>query len=253
MADVQLENGYCKIANIILDKIAGIRIPGEARQVLDVVIRKTYGWNKKEDIIPMKHFVEITGLSNVHVCQAIRKLKELNIIFVTEYSNKKPMYGFNKDFETWRPLPKKVRLPNTVTNVTEYGNNSPPNDISTFELQPPKDTSLKTIKDKYIVILERWNEKKIVVHRKMTDKIKTQINALTNEGYTVEEILEAIDNYAEVQSDNGRYFFNHPWCLELFLKRGAKQFFSAVAPLKTFLKNKYKDEDEKMDSLFGGK
>ena len=47
MANPQKENGYTSIANDIVEALAGIRIPGEARQCLDVILRKTYGWNKK--------------------------------------------------------------------------------------------------------------------------------------------------------------------------------------------------------------
>ena len=50
MVSPQWENGYTKIANEILESLARIRINGEARQVLDVIIRKTYGYGKKTEI-----------------------------------------------------------------------------------------------------------------------------------------------------------------------------------------------------------
>ena len=54
----QLENGYTKIANELLEAIAAIRIPGEAMQVLLVIIRKTYGYCKKKDAISISLFRE---------------------------------------------------------------------------------------------------------------------------------------------------------------------------------------------------
>jgi len=51
MANPQIENGYTRIANETMDALAKIRIPGQARQVLDFILRKTYGWNKKTDMI----------------------------------------------------------------------------------------------------------------------------------------------------------------------------------------------------------
>ena len=56
MASPQLKDGYVAIANEIMDALAHIRIPGEARQVLDVILRKTYGWKKKEDEISLSQF-----------------------------------------------------------------------------------------------------------------------------------------------------------------------------------------------------
>jgi phage replication O-like protein O len=50
----QKEHGYTPIANEIYDAFVRTRISGEARQVLDCIIRKTYGYNKKEDKIPKR-------------------------------------------------------------------------------------------------------------------------------------------------------------------------------------------------------
>src|SRR3990167_10934880 len=131
MAYPQKENGYTAIANEIMEALAKIRIPGEARQVLDVIIRKTYGFNKKEDVISLSQFVEHTNLSKSHICQSIRKLVSINIItkkgnasslFTKKGNDDFVTYGFQKDYDKWITLPKKVTLPKKETNVTEKGN-----------------------------------------------------------------------------------------------------------------------------------
>ena len=58
MANPQRENGHVDIANEIMDKLCRYRIPGEVRQVMDTVFRKTYGWNKKADRISLSQFCE---------------------------------------------------------------------------------------------------------------------------------------------------------------------------------------------------
>jgi phage replication O-like protein O len=73
----QKQNGYVPIANEIYDALIGIRIPGEAEQCLKLIIRKTYGYNKKEDAISLSQFCSFTGLKKPNVCKAIRKLKEI--------------------------------------------------------------------------------------------------------------------------------------------------------------------------------
>lgn len=125
MASPQVENGYTKIANELLEALAKIRIPGEARQVLDVICRRTYGFNKKYDAISLSQFNLATGLKKVAVCKAIQKLTFLNLI-TQKGNDTSKTYSINKDFETWKPLPKKVTLPKKVINVTQKGNNHYP-------------------------------------------------------------------------------------------------------------------------------
>ena len=107
MASPQLKNGFVRMANEIYENLARYRIPGEARQVMDFIIRKTYGWNKVEDVIPLSQFVAGTGLKKATVCRAINKLIHLNLI-IKKDNDRGTSYRFNKNFETWTPLTKKI-------------------------------------------------------------------------------------------------------------------------------------------------
>ena len=125
MSSPQLENGYTKIANELLDALCRIRISGEARQVLDFIIRKTYGFNKKEDIIALSQICLGTGLKKSTTCKATNKLISMNMI--TKKDNALGnIYRFNKDFDSWKPLPKKITLPKKEMSVTKKGNNRYP-------------------------------------------------------------------------------------------------------------------------------
>ena len=109
MANPQKENGYTAIANEIMDALIKYRIPGEQRQCLDYIIRKTYGFNKKEDMISNSQFVRATGLNKSHICRAINGLIDKNI--VAKKGNKHiPSYRFNKNYNQWKVLPKKVTV-----------------------------------------------------------------------------------------------------------------------------------------------
>ena len=119
MANPQTENGHTEIANEILDALCQIRIPGEAMQILLVIIRKTYGWKKKCDRISLSQFVEMTGQSKSHIVRNIKKLEGMSLIVVTQKGNKNGHhYEFIKDFDKWKPLPKKVTLPKKVIKST---------------------------------------------------------------------------------------------------------------------------------------
>ena len=131
MANPQKENGYTAMANEIMEALARIRINGQSRQVLDFLLRKTYGYNKKEDCISLSQFCLGTGLSKVAVCKSLKKLKSMNLI--TQKGNKVAnKYTFTKDYTKWRPLPKKVTLPKKVMGITQKGNKSLPKKVHTI-------------------------------------------------------------------------------------------------------------------------
>ncbi|HDY68615.1 MAG TPA: hypothetical protein ENH85_12610 [Candidatus Scalindua sp.] len=109
MASPQKEHGYTMIANELMEALAKTRIAGEARQTLDTIIRKTYGFNKKEDAISLSQFSAITKLRKPTVVRALRKLLSMNII--TKKDNDiANIYSFNKDFDSWEPLSKKIMI-----------------------------------------------------------------------------------------------------------------------------------------------
>ena len=55
----QLENGFTRLSNEILDELCKIRISGEAMQALLTVLRKTYGYHKKSDNISLSQLPKI--------------------------------------------------------------------------------------------------------------------------------------------------------------------------------------------------
>jgi phage replication O-like protein O len=161
MANPQKENGYTPIANEIMEALARTRIPGEAHQVLDVIIRKTYGFNKKEDGISISQFVEHTGLKPNHVCKALKTLRSMGIIplkgnITHKGKAKYTTYCFIKDYQLWRPLPKRGTVPQKENN--QFPSRGDTKDIITKEtnnnisVQIPK----KDIADKFVELYTRY-------------------------------------------------------------------------------------------------
>jgi len=91
---------FTRISNELLEALARIRISGEENQVLNVIIRKTYGWQKKEDAISLKQFCDLTTMSKSAVCRAIRKLRLKNLI-KTNNLGYITIYAINKDYDEW--------------------------------------------------------------------------------------------------------------------------------------------------------
>jgi phage replication O-like protein O len=148
MANPQVEDGYLRIATKLWWALCEVRVPGEARQILDVIIGKTYGFNKKADWIANSQFCELTGIGKTHVERALKKLIDMNL--VTQKGNKVPQkgncervtYSFNKDYETWKKLPKKGTVPHNGKRVTNKGKTVTHN--GAYNIQSTKDNLQKT-------------------------------------------------------------------------------------------------------------
>ncbi|MCK5127958.1 MAG: replication protein [candidate division Zixibacteria bacterium] len=159
------------IANEIMEALAQIRIPGEARQILDVILRKTYGWNKKEDEISLSQFKEKTGLLSPNIIRARNKLLIMNIISVIQKDNSEiPTYRFQKDYTRWKLLSKKIALSKKIINVIQKDNRHYPKRKSALSKRidtkdtNTKDTNTKTNKERYtlsqlkIDVISKWNK-----------------------------------------------------------------------------------------------
>lgn len=87
-------------------------------------------------------------------------------------------------------------------------------------------------------LLNYWNTKNIIQHRKVNDKLKRKINiALKN--YEYNEIQQAIDNYAGILANNQLYFFSYRWGLGDFLQRGLEKFLTSAMPFENFKKKPF--------------
>lgn len=107
MKSPQKENGYVAIANELYEALARFRIPGEADQLLKVIFRKTYGFNKKRDAISLSQFHDATGIYRSHIPRSLAILKEMNIVASTNNGTSTTIFEINKDYDTWKVVPKK--------------------------------------------------------------------------------------------------------------------------------------------------
>ena len=119
----QIEDGYIKIANELAEALSEIRISGEEWQVLWVILRKTYGWHKKEDWIPLNQFMEMTGINKPCIIRAIKKLEKKKIV-IKKDNDKGKTYEFNKHYKEWQPLSKKITLSKKIISVIKKDNAS---------------------------------------------------------------------------------------------------------------------------------
>ncbi|MFA5379847.1 MAG: replication protein [Dehalococcoidia bacterium] len=141
MANPQTEDGHTKIANDLMGALMRTNFSAYDRRVLDCILRKTYGWNRKTDRISYSQFTEETGINRRHVARSISKLLDRNIITVNG-SGYALEYGLQKDFEKWdASLPKEVTninlqsLPKQVIESLPIQDASLPKEVTNINLQ----------------------------------------------------------------------------------------------------------------------
>lgn len=137
----QVEDGFTRIANELLEALCRVRIPGEARQVLDSIIRLTYGYNKKADRIAMSQMSNLTGLDKRRVSRGVRKLQKMNLVRRTG-SPKAYWYAVNKNYTLWKTGANGV---NNFTAGINSGVNVVPMGVNNDTRKSTKTTPPKTI------------------------------------------------------------------------------------------------------------
>lgn len=150
----QVEDGYTKIANELLDKIINIDFTKRQYKILLTIIRKTYGFNKTSDDISRTQIVELTGLKNPHVTTTIQELLTMNVLIVDSGKYAKN-YRINKYYDTWRitetvTITKTVTITETVTDSYQNGNNSLPKQY------PQKTTTKENTKENIAITLKTY-------------------------------------------------------------------------------------------------
>lgn len=96
-----IDNGYCKLANELLEAICQQDISGSQFQILMAVVRCTYGYNKKSDRVTNTYLAELTGLGLSAIKTGLQKLVERNIISIQKAGIMK-LVTINKIISEWQ-------------------------------------------------------------------------------------------------------------------------------------------------------
>lgn len=91
------EDGYARLANMLLEEYAGADLTKRQFKVLLAVLRLTYGWNKKIDRISDSQISEIARLPVKRCNEAKLQLVEMNILI-----QRGRQFGPNKNVSEWR-------------------------------------------------------------------------------------------------------------------------------------------------------
>lgn len=101
MANPQKEDGYTAIANALADALALAPLSGAQFRLLWVLLRKTYGWNKKTDVISVAQFSDATGLHRKVVERELRELARRRYLLAWGDNHHPKTFGLQKDYAVW--------------------------------------------------------------------------------------------------------------------------------------------------------
>ena len=126
MASPQKENGYTSIANELLEQIYRRRFSASQLKILLLVIRFTYGFNRRTATLSNTFIAAGIGMHEITVSKEVGTLLRDNVLKL----HKKPTFhnsrviGINKDYESWRnhlELAEAQRVSEIFDRVSETG------------------------------------------------------------------------------------------------------------------------------------
>ena len=191
----------CKKQNTLLDKLVGFRIQGETRQVFDLIVRKSVGWDKRTDMISLSQFELYTGLRKPNICRALDALESHRIIITYENDDIKA-YGINQNYSEWVPLSNPRKLSNMKKDVIKEENPTL-SDTSTTKKTETKETYTKKsifLKKEYTDIAEYFrdktiqnNSKAVITEKQIMSWAKTAMFMVEKDGILFDDIYAVIN------------------------------------------------------------
>ena len=195
----QLEKGYTRIADAILEKVAKTKLNGTQFRILMIVWRSTYGWQKKEHSLSIGYLSKATDINNRQVQRELNKLIDMNILkeIKAPTFNTSRVIGFNKNY---------VSIKQEVSNKPQVANKLRGSelDVSTgSEL----DVQNKELNKQYKDIYDYYISMNLIKHKKYSTTISNGIKAAVKE-YDIETIKACIERHkkvVELTKNKGKY------------------------------------------------
>ncbi len=118
MASPQLEDGYTRIANELLERIAAFDFTKRQYKLLLAIIRLTYGYNRKMAHISNHQLATLTGLEARNMRRAVLELVSMGCV------SKQPagqgyLIGIRKDYSRWKCGSKQPARVGTTQRGTD--------------------------------------------------------------------------------------------------------------------------------------
>ena len=211
MASPQRENGHVRVANELVEALQRLRLSGNQWRLLWVILRFTYGWNKKTDYISLTTFEKCTGLNRWNFKQYLDDLFHREII-IRDNSGYIIKYGLQKDYTKWKTsIKNNTSIKNdTTTGIKNNTKTSIKNDTHKRQ-KTIKNTDMRSFDEFWKVYPARQGKK-----LERGEALKKFQELKVDE---IPLVLKAAKNYADDQGvkngigirDPKRFFINDFW------------------------------------------
>lgn len=91
---------YLKVAIELVEVFCRTDFGVQEWRIIWSIFRKTYGYNKTRDMIPLTQFQIMTGMDRKSVCRTIKTLVFRNVIIASKAPTGN-IYGLQKDYDKW--------------------------------------------------------------------------------------------------------------------------------------------------------
>lgn len=118
----QVEDGYTRIANELLEQIMSAQLTLREVRVVMAVIRLTYGWNRKQARVTGGLLAKLTGMPSTKASEALASLVDKSVLL--RHGGSRSPVSLNKHSEQWglgkperkTPPPKQAKNPEIYQN-----------------------------------------------------------------------------------------------------------------------------------------
>jgi phage replication O-like protein O len=181
MVNPQKENGHVGIANELVEALARTRLNATQTCLLWVILRKTYGWNKKMDTISLAQFADATGIHRVQCARELGRLSARHIIVEWGDDHHPKQYGIQKDYSRWVTDEKVSTKPLTPTRK-----------VSTDQLQSVNGSVAKVSTDQ--LPTKDKKDKSTDSHESGTlrDRFEAKYQTASNKGAVIGELFSLL-------------------------------------------------------------
>lgn len=134
----QLEGGYIRLANELYDAILKWPFTATELKIVMVILRKTYGFRKTQDVISLSQFDVMTGIKKQNTNLPLRALIDRKIVNC-EGSGQGRLLSINKHYHEWstRKVIKAI-TPKVIESITEEAKKSNEKDYPKYSNPLPK-------------------------------------------------------------------------------------------------------------------
>jgi len=190
----QLEDGYTRIADTILEKVAQTKLNGTQFRILMIVWRSTYGWQKKEHELSETFLSKATNIHKQQIKRELRTLIQSEILTVIKEPtfNTGRVIAFNKNYVNSTQVSKTIP-PIELDTPTGSENDTPTGsglDTQKRELNKQYKDTWKVV-DYYKYICSEFPQP-----RKITKVRESSINARIKD-YGLAEVLYSLEVVSE--------------------------------------------------------